>query len=90
MRPLPRFAFPTCPATQLLCEATATEMQHRFGISSEEAVGRINRHWSGQDLSDPNDIVLHEGEGFWAKTIFYSQDSSWWLDESKAVPKPYP
>jgi hypothetical protein len=84
------FAFPTCPETQALCEAIVAEMQRLFGLSEAEAITRINRHWTTQDLSDPQDVVLHEDEEYWTKTIYYGKNSSWWLDESKAKPLPFP
>ena len=84
------YAFPTCAETRDLCDRVVIEMQRLFGVSAAEALGRINRQWAGDDLSSPDDIVLHEEEEFWAKTIYYTKDSMWWLDESAAKPVPYP
>lgn len=84
------FAFQTCRETQVLCDAIVDEMMRLFGIPEAEAVGRVNRQWGRLDLRDPQDIIQHEDEVYWAKTIYYGKDSSWWLDEASAKPRPFP
>jgi hypothetical protein len=54
------------------CELIASRMTALFGISSEEAIGRINRDWRGQKIVG-NDIIYHEDEDYWAKTIYSSR-----------------
>lgn len=39
------FLFPLSPVGKTLGDAIAREMTALFGITLEEAVGRINRHW---------------------------------------------
>lgn len=84
------FAFKTCYEAQTLCEAIVSEMVRLFGISEEEATARVNRQWGHLELTDPQDIVFHEDEEFWAKDIYFGHDSAWWIDESAARPVPFP
>ncbi len=84
-----RFAFKTCPETQTFCETIVKEMIRLFGISEDEAVGRVSRQWRHLELTNPQDIILHEDETFWAKDIYYGHDSAWWKDEANAKPRPF-
>ena len=73
------------------------EMVTSFGISREEALGRIQRHWLGQIIGGSNEIVYHEKPDFWANEIYWDVDR-WWLDTNDRVilelpplkPKPWP
>lgn len=64
------------------CWQIADEMVTLFGISLQEAVARVNRHWSqpGADGQVPGvwivglDLVYHEEPGYWARRIYYGPD----------------
>ncbi|MFM1652555.1 hypothetical protein ACI7RC_10705 [Brevibacillus sp. B_LB10_24] len=67
------------------------KMIELFNITEEEAVGRINRMWSGKKLIGDEQIVYHEDDTYWAKTIYYGKSSFWWLKEGEEIkPIPYP
>jgi len=67
----------------------AEEMVNFFGITEEEAIGRINRYWDNQEIMG-DDLIYHELPSYWAKTI-YSGNDLWWLKEKQGEPiKPIP
>jgi hypothetical protein len=65
----------------------ANKMVELFGIFIDEAVGRINRDWRGQEIIGM-DIIYHETEEYWAKTIYYG-GAHWWKGEEGLKPRPY-
>lgn len=69
------------------CEEIVEVMVNHFGITRDEAVERINRHWRGQKILG-EDVIYHEDAEYWAKTIFYGKDSLWWLEEDDLAPRP--
>lgn len=74
-------------------EGIVSTMVELFGISEEEAIGRINRDWTWGDLVGQPLVVYHEDPEYWAKTIYYGTDSYWWIKEEKGEkidPIPYP
>jgi hypothetical protein len=75
-----KFSFTTDSQSEQFCIEIADEMVKTFGISGEEAIGRINRHWKGLVLVGPYDLIYHEGKKYWANTIYYGHDSFWWLN----------
>lgn len=69
----------------------AKKMIELFGISEEEAIGRINKHWEGAEFIGEEKAVYHEDDEYWAKTIYFGKDSFWWLKEGEHIdPIPYP
>jgi hypothetical protein len=84
------FSFVTDHDGEAFCVSIAAEMERLFEISRPEAIGRINRHWAGQTISGPDDLVYREDESFWAKAIYYTSDSNWWIPGSTLCVKPYP
>jgi hypothetical protein len=63
-----------------------------FPITRDEAVGRVNRFWAGQDFSRELKVNLltHEDTIFWAKTIYYGPNAQWGKGEEGLKPLPYP
>lgn len=61
------------------------EMTKELHLSREEAVWRVQR-WINQS-APLSQIIFHELPEFWAKQIYYSSSSYWWLDEANAIPK---
>lgn len=84
------FSFTTDQGGEAYCALIAGEMERLFGISRQEAIGRINRHWAGQTNVGPDAMVYREDEEFWANTIYYTSDSYWWIPGKKVDVKPYP
>lgn len=73
-------------------EQIARQIVLLFPVTMDEAVGRINRFWKGQEFTSEAkvDVLLHEEPDAWAKTIYYGRDSHWWLSEEGLEPEPYP
>jgi hypothetical protein len=84
------FVFETDGQSAAFCEAIARLMVELFGITHEEAIGRINRDWCGLKIVGPDDVIYHEDETYWAKTIYYGKGSNWWLNPANLKPRPYP
>jgi hypothetical protein len=80
------------------CWQVAAEMVHLFGISLQEAVARVNRHWSQADADGrvPRvwivglDLVYHEEPDHWARRIYYGPNSNWWVPGQELIPLPPP
>lgn len=76
---------------QSYLEEIAVEMTQMFGISREEAYGRINDQLGRRTFLTEIEVsnLKHEEQDVWAKHIFFGRQSFWWLDEDGAVPLPY-
>ena len=84
-----QFIFTTDNKSYAFCLAIAEEMEKLFQIPYDEAIGRINRQWQGLTIVG-QDLIYHEDEEFWAKTIYYGKSSYWWLAGANPQPLPYP
>ncbi len=84
-----KFDFITDAETQEYCESTVRAMMKLFGITEDEAVGRINQRWSGVTMVGADDLLYHESVTYWANDIYYGHDSGWWLGPSGLRPLPY-
>ena len=85
-----KFEFETDEQSEGFVASIANRMVSLFGISIDEAVGRINRDWKGLKIIGSNEVIYHEDEDYWAKTIYYGKGSNWWLYPSNLKPRPYP
>ncbi len=66
-------------------------MTELFGISNDEAVGRINARWKGLSFTGDKDLIYHEDPDFWARDIYWGASSEWWQKEEKDLkPLPFP
>jgi hypothetical protein len=80
------------------CWQVAAEMVDLFGISLQEAVARVNRHWSQPDGDGRVpmlwivglDLVYHEEPDYWARTIYYGPNCDWWVPGQALIPLPPP
>jgi hypothetical protein len=85
------YAFRVDAEALRFCEAIAAEMMRLFSMTREEAVGRLNRHWTGVGFKMRGiDLRYHEDPTFWANDIVYGSTSRWWLDPPGMRPRPYP
>ncbi len=84
------FKFRVTNESETFCREIINVMIQLFEISSEEALGRLNEHWKGNDFTDEDDIRYHEDESFWAYDIYYGHDSLWWTNPGQLTPLPYP
>lgn len=55
-------------------------------------MARVERHWKGQRLDEPDCIILREDGYFWALAIYYGDVPDWApdADRSRWLPKPAP
>jgi hypothetical protein len=72
------------------CREITQEMMSEFNISYDEALGRINKHWGGQEFDCSDEIIYHETTEYWAKRIYYKSSCNWWVKGAKLEAKPYP
>jgi hypothetical protein len=75
------FPFKTDDKSKVFCLSIAQEMTLLFGISDAQALRRICRCWRHVPEIVGQDIVYHETEDFWAKTIYHGKDSFWWIPD---------
>ena len=84
------FEFTTDSQSVVFCEKIADQMVALFRVSLDEAIGRINRDWQGLEIVGPHDVIYHEDEEYWAKTIYFGNGSNWWLNPPGLKPRSYP
>ena len=90
------FVFPTNAETYDSCVQIYDFMSKHFGISMEEAIGRMNQHWRTLDHTNSEDQaqLFHEEPEYWACAIYLRSDVIWWhsdLESRRQMPaKPYP
>ena len=85
-----QFEFKTDKQSEEFCNLIIGRMVSLFGITSDEARGRINRDWRGLKIIGPNDVIYHEDDEYWAKTIYFGKGSNWWLNPPNLKPRAYP
>ena len=84
------YDFQTNEESKDFCDEIAREMMRTVGFGLEEAVGRINRHWSGVDFVAADDLRYHEAPDFWARDVAYGSDVPWHQNPPGMKPLPYP
>ena len=86
------YSFDVAPFAKLYIDSIVVEMIKLFGISRDEALGRINRHWKGVSFEDQQDIdgLTNELPDYWARRIYYGPNAKWWLDDQDIKPLSYP
>ena len=65
-------------------------MVQQFGITWDEAIGRINQGYAGQSILGPLDWLYHEMPKDLARFIYYKPGVAWWLDGADLSPRMYP
>jgi hypothetical protein len=71
----------------------ATKMASLFSIGRAEAVGRINKLWgTGKQLRTEMQLSLffRENVEYWARLIYYRDNTKWWRDGEELIPRNYP
>lgn len=84
------YEFETDIQSQSFCRLIVLDMIDRFDIDEAEALGRVNRHWRGQNLTGEDLLIYHREVDFWSRDIYYGGDSGWWLKPPGLKPRPYP
>lgn len=83
-----KYSFKLSADAEHYCDRIVNEMITLFQISYEEALGRMNRHWSGNSFGDYC-MLFHMFPNEWANEIYYGGDSFWWKKDKKDL-KPLP
>ena len=74
------FPFKTDKRSEEFCNSIAREMVGLFGIPESEAIRRIGSFWGHlSGIVGDEDMVYHEDESYWARTIYYGAGSFWWI-----------
>jgi hypothetical protein len=73
------FPFKTDEKSEAFCNEIAQEMIRLFGIAESEAVLRISNAWAHIPQIVGQDVIYHETADYWASTIYYGNDSFWWI-----------
>ena len=71
------------------CDQIVGRVVQLFGITEDEAVGRMNRQWRGLDF-EKEDLRYHQLPDDWAGDLYYGADSYWWMKPAGLHAKPYP
>ena len=85
------FPFKTDERSESFCGSIASEMVRLFGISESEAFRRISRFWAHlPELVGEHDMIYHETEDYWARTIYYGASSYWWFTGDERTKRSLP
>ena len=83
------FEFNTDEEAYEFCQEIVRMMMNDFGITEEESLIRLNKHWRGLGFEDL-DIRYHEDPTYWAYQIYYPDNSFWWNREGDPTLRPRP
>jgi hypothetical protein len=82
----------TPEALEYLSEIAA-EMTLLFSIERKEAIGRINKLWGGRRKFRTEmqlGLFFRENVEYWAKQVYYRDDTKWWREGEELIPRSYP
>ena len=84
--------FATTKEADEFCQRIASEIVRQFGMTFDEAIGGMNRHWAGATFvaRDEIDLLTHERAQDWARIMVLGIDVDWWNAEQDLTPIPYP
>jgi len=83
------FAFATNPALEVYFDEVLAVLMRDFGVSEEEALGRVNRAFGGYDvLADTT--LTHEWAKDTAWQIYYGPGQPYWRAGAVLTKLPYP
>ncbi|MCU6713182.1 hypothetical protein M6D81_31240 [Paenibacillus sp. J5C_2022] len=84
-----KFLFKLSSKSEQYCDMIVEEMERLFSISKQEAIGRVNRKWSGCSFEDES-LLFHMLPEEWANEIYYGSNSMWWKkDKQSLIPVPF-
>jgi hypothetical protein len=87
------FEFDATPEAQDYLSEIAAKMTRLFAISRAEAIGRMNKLWSGRCRFRTEmevSLLFHELPRYWANQVYYRDDTRWWHAGEELVPRDYP
>ncbi len=59
-------------------------MMRSFGITREEAIGRINQSWADVPAVAGEDEIYRELPAYWANHFMFGKASFWWIRDRDA------
>jgi hypothetical protein len=83
------FTFATTPELDAYFDKVVDVMVRDFGVSEDEAVGRVNRTFGGYDVLGDK-YLTHEWARDTAYQIYYGPDQMYWKPGATLTPVPYP
>ena len=83
------FTFATTPELDVYFGEVVDVMVRAFGVSEEEAVGRVNRTFGDHDVLGDT-LLTHEWAKDTAYQIYYGPDQMYWKAGAVLTPLPYP
>ncbi|MCM3748355.1 hypothetical protein M3223_13445 [Paenibacillus pasadenensis] len=87
------FSFISNNESYSICLAIKEAMIEEFGITEDEAVGRMNYLWGrySTPIDEDEDFLNYESPRDWAFIIYYGYDSQWWnKSKEDLTPRPFP
>lgn len=84
-----QFAFATNPEIEAYFNKVVDVLIADFGISEEEAVGRVNRTYGSYDVLGDTTLT-HEWAKDTAYQLYYGPDQMYWKPGAVLTPVPYP
>ena len=84
---------PATPRVEEILAETCRAMMLSFGITEDEATGRIAAALGSWDLeSEETELVLgHEEANYWSNFVYYGPNVDWWrLPPDELHPRPWP
>lgn len=84
-----KYIFSTTDKAERYFDEIVDQLTILFKISYQEAVGRVNRHWSKSSHMDDDSMIFHMLPDEWAHEVYYGRDSLWWnKDKGDLIPLP--
>lgn len=83
------FNFNTDKESYEYCCEIVDAMIQLFQINKNEAIERVNSQWNEQNIIGETDSIHLEFPEDWAKIIYYTTDTEWWIPNTKLKIKKY-
>ena len=83
------FTFATTPELDVYFDLVVSVLIRDFGVTEEEAVGRVNRTFGGHDVIGDK-YLTHEWAKDTAYQIYYGPNQMYWKPDAALTPVPYP
>lgn len=87
---LQKYIFSTTEKTEKYIDEIVNQLMMLFTLPHQEAVGRVNRHWSNINRMDDDGMIFHMLPDEWAHEVYYGSNSFWWKKDKKdLIPLPF-
>uniref|UniRef100_UPI00286CBF79 hypothetical protein n=1 Tax=Armatimonas sp. TaxID=1872638 RepID=UPI00286CBF79 len=83
-----KFTFPVDTESEAFCLEIAKTMAFYFGLSLDDAIDRINKHWQHTTFA-AGELLFHETTEYWARWIFLGNETwhlpSYWIQNQLRI-----